>query len=291
MAHAELLRDSLVFGEGPRWHDDRLWYSDFGTRLVMTLDLDGHAEPVVEVPGRPSGLGWLPDGRLLVVSMEDRRVLRLDPGGLVPHAELAHIATWHCNDMLVDARGRAYVGNFGVDYRAWIAEHGVAALRDPGLPPTVVARVDPHGAVHVAAGDLRFPNGMVVTPDGGTLIVAETFGARLTAFDVAADGSLSNRRAWARIPRSSPDGICLDAAGAVWVANAIAPECLRVAEGGEILERVETSQRCFACMLGGPDRRTLFMLTAPVDDLERGRELRGGKIEVTQVEAPGAGWP
>lgn len=277
--------DGLSFGEGPRWHDGRLWFSDFYRHAVFAASLDGDVEEIVRVPAQPSGLGWLPDGRLLLVSMTDRRLLRLEPNGLVEHADLSGIATFHCNDMVVDGAGRAYVGNFGFDY---------AAARESGgtVTPTaaVLARVDPDGSVHAAAEGMMFPNGSVITPDGDTLIVAETFSSRLTAFTIGADGTLSNRRGWAELPGVAPDGICLDAEGAVWVANARAPECVRVGEGGAILDRVVTSQLCFACALGGADGRTLYLITAPASGASVANR-RDGKVERVEVDAPHAGWP
>jgi sugar lactone lactonase YvrE len=251
-------------------HDDR----------VLTVDLAGHREMVVEVPGQPSGLGWLPDGRLLVVSMTDRRLLRLDSTGLSVVADLSGIATFHCNDMVVDAQGRAYVGNFGYDFES-------------GSPPrsAVLALVLPDGSVHVAADDLAFPNGAVITPDGRTLIVAESFGARLTAFDVAPDGRLGLRRVWAALQGAVPDGICLDAEGAIWVASPLSKEVLRVREGGDVAERIPTATQAIACMLGGADRRTLFVLTAQSFHRDECRAQRDARIEVVEVEVPGAGWP
>jgi sugar lactone lactonase YvrE len=208
MSHPEILVDGLRFPEGPRWYDGRLWFSDMHSQQVLAVDLDGKTETIVVVPQDPSGLGWLPDGRLLVVSMQDRRLLRLDPGGLVEVADLSELASFHCNDMVVDEKGRAYVGNFGFDL------HGGQSPM-----PTGLVLVAPDGSSRVVAEDLRFPNGTVITPDGRTLIVGETFGGCLTAFDVAEDGSLSGRREWARMDKAVPDGICLDAEGAIWVAS------------------------------------------------------------------------
>jgi sugar lactone lactonase YvrE len=247
---------------------------------VTTVGLDGRARRIVEVPAAPSGLGWLPDGRLLVVSMEDRRLLRLDPGGLTEVADLSRFATFHCNDMVVDAQGRAYVGNFGFDLYA-------------GVPHTtaVITLVLPNGAMRAAAEGLEFPNGTVITPDGKTLIVGESFGARLTAFDVATDGTLTNRRVWAPLQSAVPDGICLDAEGAIWVASPISSEVLRVLEGGTVTHRVPIEKQAFACMLGGPQRRHLFVCTASSGDPSVCRERRDGRIEVIEVEVPGAGLP
>ena len=211
-----VLREGLYFGECPRWHDGRLWYSDFYDHAVHALAPDGADERVVEVPGQPAGLGWMPDGSLLIVSMLDRRVLRLGlDGALAEHADLREWAPFHCNDMVVDAAGRAYVGNFGYDVFALLAGEPVEPR------PTVLIRIDPDGQVSVAADDLEFPNGTVITPDGRRLIVAESGGLRLSAFDISADGELSNRRVWADLEphQIRPDGICLDASGAVWVAS------------------------------------------------------------------------
>ena len=212
----------LAFPESPRWHDGALWFSDFYTRRVNRATPDGRVEMVVEVPGQPSGLGWLPDGRLLVVSMNDRRLLRLDDGALTVVADLSALAPAPCNDMLVDAQGRAYIGNFGFDLQA----------RAP-FASTSLIMVTPDAAARVVAKDMHFPNGTVLTPDGRTLIVGESYGQRLTAFDVRADGSLANRRVWAQLHGKGvgPDGICLDAEGAIWLASPVTREVLRVREG------------------------------------------------------------
>ena len=286
MRKAEVYATGLKFGECPRWHGDKLWVSDFHRHLVFTVDSIGRLEPIVEVPNQPSGLGWLPDGRLLVVSMLDRKVMRLDPEGLVEHADLSSIATFHCNDMVVDEQGRAYVGNFGFDINDYVRRNDPEfSLVDPNLVTASIARVDPDGTVTIVTPGLRFPNGTVITPDGSTLIVAETCGGRLTAFDIAPDGGLSNRRVWAPLGEVPPDGICLDAEGCVWVAIPIHNECVRVAEGGEVVDRVKTSAQCYACTLGGPDRRTLFMTVNFRD------EERHGQIEAVRVDVPGAGLP
>jgi sugar lactone lactonase YvrE len=281
MAHdRRVVVDGLGFAEGPRWREDRLWFSDMGTGWVCAVDLDGKVEQVVEVPGRPSGLGWLPDGDLLVVSMGERRLLRYAGSGLTEHASLAELVSHDCNDMVVDGRGRAYVGNAGFDLR-----------ERPLQPrPAEVVLVMPDGAARVVDREVVFPNGSVVTADGATLIVAETFGRRLTAFDIADDGSLANRRSFAELPEASPDGICLDAEGAVWVADASGNGCLRVREGGEIVDRIDTGRGCFACMLGGSDRRTLLLITAEGFSGEAMRR-RTAAIEGVEVDVPGAGWP
>ena len=257
---------------------------------MKSVDGSGLVRTELELDDQPSGLGWLPDGRLLVVGMHRRQLLRTDPDGIKLHADLSAVAAYHTNDMVVDAQGRAYVGNFGFALDEALAERGVDGVL-ASHPTARLARVDPDGSVHVAAGDLHFPNGCVITPDGRTLIIAETLGLRLTAFDVAPDGTLSNRRVWATVGMRAPDGICLDANGHVWIANAIAPECVLVAPGGGIVATVATGQPCFACMLGGDDRRTLFMLTAPSSVAAIVSKQREGRIVTTRVDAPGAGLP
>jgi sugar lactone lactonase YvrE len=273
----------LAFPESPRWHEGRLWFSDFYARRVGSVAEDGRVESVCEVPGQPSGLGWLPDGRLLVVSMNDRRLLRLDAGVLAEVADLSTFAAGPCNDMLVDAQGRAYVGNFGFDLHA----------RAP-FATTDLVMVTPQGTVQVAARDMHFPNGTVLTPDGRTLIVAESYGQRLTAFDVGADGSLAARRVWAQLDGRGvgPDGICLDAEGAIWLASPVSREVLRVREGGAITDRFATDGQAVACMLGGADRRTLFVLTGRVMTTpEQSLAERSGAIWTLRVPVPGAGLP
>ena len=290
MTKARILASGLHFGEGPRWHEGRLWFSDFYDHAVKSVDVSGGLRTELEIDDQPSGLGWLPDGRLLVVGMHRRHVLRVDPDGVRVHADLSAIATCHANDMVVDRHGRAYVGNFGFHLDEALKARGVEGVI-ADHPTARLARVDPDGRVHLAAEDLHFPNGCVITPDGGTLIVAETLGMRLSAFDIGPDGSLSNRRVWALLGRRAPDGICLDADGHVWVANAIAPECVLVAPGGEVIATVETSQPCFACMLGGPQRRVLFMMTAPSSMAEIVSASRQGRIESTEVAVAGVGSP
>ncbi|RKT53349.1 SMP-30/gluconolactonase/LRE family protein [Saccharothrix australiensis] len=290
MADTTVLREGLRFGEGPRHGPDgRLYYSDFYDHEVRALDLDTGDETVVcTVPEQPSGLGWLPDGRLLVVSMKDRSVLRLEGGALVPHADLGGIATFHANDMLVDRAGRAYVGNFGFDLHALLAEGGEQRLLEPGwtAPGTPLALVRPDGTVSTAAEDLKFPNGMGFLGNRQegrpTLVVAETLAFALTAFDVADDGTLSNRRAWASLRDHyiAPDGIATDDEGGVWVAPALQPYAFRVVEGGEITRRVETSQVCFAVALVG-DR--LVCCTAPTSQPEVVAADRLGRLEVVRL--------
>jgi len=285
-----LLADGIQFGEGPRWRNGRLWFSDFYAHQVKSVSLAGDVRIEVELEDQPSGLGWLPDGSLLIVSMVKRQLLRRSADGrLAVHADLGAVADWHCNDMVVDGAGRAYVGNFGFDLEAAIAARGVdGALAD--APTARLALVMPDGEVRVAASDMHFPNGSVITPDGRTLIVAETLAAQLTAFDVGAEGALSNRRVWAPTGGRPPDGIALDAAGAIWIANPMAGECVRIAEGGEVLDVIDTGQACYACMLGGDDGRTLFMLTAAALGAPPSPGPTG-KVIVATVDAGHAGLP
>ena len=274
--------DGLAFGEGPRWRDDRLWFSDFYRHQVMTVTADGTSEVMVEVPQQPSGLGWLPNGDLLIVSMLDRRLLRWDGNTTSVHADLSAQVSSPCNDMVVDDVGRSYVGNFGFNF-----ELGEKAT------DTTVMVVEPNGDVSVGATDMAFPNGTIITPDGATLIIGESMGNRLTAFDRNIEtGTLSNRRVWADLESNIPDGICLDAEGAVWVADPRNGQVLRVLEGGEITDRISCGEgrNAFACMLGGQDRRTLFVITN-IGSGPKAATTRNGRVEVVEVDVPGAGLP
>lgn len=276
----------LDFGEGPRWHDDRLWYSDFHQHTVSAVTEGGTPEVMVTLDGQPSGLGWLPDGRLLLVSMLDHRVLRREHDGtLVVHADLSDLATGPCNDMVVATDGTAYVGNFGSDLEAGEP----VAFAD-------LVRVSPTGDVSVAATRLSFPNGSVIFPDEETLVVGETFGHRFTAFTIQPDGTLADRRLWASVGDVSPDGCALDADGGIWVADATAGDrrhpgsVVRVVEGGEITDRVATPHTAYACALGGRDGTTLFVVTAPSTRHQvsgRGK----GAIWSRRVDVPHAGRP
>ena len=275
------LIQGLAFAEAPRWHKGELWFSDFYTRQVMRVDREGRAHVVVDVLNQPSGLGWLPDGRLLVVSMVDRKLMRLDPSGLTQVADLSSLAAFHCNDMVVDAKGRAYVGNFGFDL-----------FTQPVVPKsTVLTMVEPDGTISIAAEDMQFPNGTVITPDGKTMIIGETFARRLTAFDIAADGALSNRRVWAELDKVAPDGICLDAEGAVWVASPRSNEFIRVLEGGVITRRIPVSNQGIACALGGEDGKRLFMVIGRVKGRDEAMATRAGRIEYVDVDVPAAAAP
>jgi sugar lactone lactonase YvrE len=296
MRSVKELAGGFAFTEAPRWRDGRLYFVDQHGHRVYAAAMDGALEVLAEVPQRPSGLGFLPDGRLLIVSMRDRKVMRREfDGTLTVHADLSALAAFDVNDMIVGADGRAWVGNFGFDL------HGGAAQR-----ATVLICVEPDGSSRVAADGLGFPNGMVLTPDGHTLIVAETFMNRLSAFDVK-DGTLGEQRTWAAFgpaPRSTntevilqtaevvPDGICLDAEGAVWIADVPHGRFLRVAEGGRILEELETPGTMpFACMLGGEDGRTLFACVAPTFHEAEVKLNRRSSILMTRVDVPHAGLP
>jgi sugar lactone lactonase YvrE len=287
-ATAEPFLSGLYFGECPRWRDGRLWYSDFFDHAVFSVSPEGERRIEVEFDGEPAGLGWLPDGRLLINSRLDRAVFRREHDGtLVRHGDLTPWATWHANDMVVASNGQAYAGNFGFD---------LDGLYDGTVEPSAIAstslvRVDPDGTSCEAAADIAFPNGTVLADDERTLIIAESMGQQLSAFDRQPDGSLTGRRVWAALPGIAPDGICLCADGTVWVANAMGSECVRVAEGGDIVERVVTSQGCFACMLGGDDRLTLYLVTAASSDAAKARAERNGALEQIRTTVPGAGLP
>ncbi len=283
MPEPQTLVDGLVIGESPRWHDGRLWFSHWGGQEVIAVDLDGKAEVVTGVSTTiPFSIDWLPDGRLLIVSGPEGLLLRMEPdGSLVTHADLTGLSGHGWNEIVVDGRGNAYVNGVGFDLMAG-AE----------FAPGIVAVVTPDGSVRQVADGVAFPNGMAVTPDNSTLILAESYGKRLTAFDIAADGSLANRRLWADLQDGVPDGICVDAEGAVWYADVPHQRCVRVREGGEVLQMIELDRACFACTLGGPDGTTLFLLAA---------QWRGpanmfdgpptGQVLTVQAPAAGAGWP
>jgi sugar lactone lactonase YvrE len=285
------------FGEGLRWHDDRLWYSDFFHDAVFAVDAHGARERVCDVPGQPSGLGWLPDGRLLVVSMLEERIYRLERDGtLAVHADISHLAT-HCNDMVVRGDGTAYVGHFGFDFFAGadggppqpligLDADGRTWVAVDRIEPSSIVGVTPQGDSWVAAGGLLFPNGCVVTPDGSTLVVAETVGQKLVAFPIAPDGALSGAERWTWA--EAPDGCAIDAEGAIWYADATRGRVVRVLEGGAVTTTVETPLRAFACALGGDRGSTLFVMCAPGTGAS---ELRGkglGVIVAVDVDVPGA---
>ena len=281
MPQLHTLLVGLAYGESPRWHDGRLWFSDFGAQEVVAVDLSGNKEVIARISGTPMGLGFLPDGRLLIVSMRDGLLLRREQDGrIVTHANLSSLSRSPWNDMVVDGRGNAYIGNMGFDFPAGEFAPGILAL------------VTPDGEVRQVADGFAFPNGMVVTPDNKTLILAESYAHRLTAFDIEEDGNLSNRRVWADLGGDSPDGICLDAEHAVWYADVGTRRCVRVRQGGEVLQTVDLDRGCFACMLGGVDKRTLFLMAAEYPPTSWGPEAkRSGQVLTTPAPAPGVGWP
>jgi sugar lactone lactonase YvrE len=269
--------EGIVFGESPRWHDGRLWFSDWGAGEVIALDSDGSHEVVVTVPSLMC-IDFLPDGRLLVVDSAEHRLLRREPdGSLVLHADLSDVSEKPWNDIVVDDQGNAYVNTIGFDFP------------DGEFAPGLVVLVTPEGNVHPVADDLAFPNGMAITPDGATLIVAESYANRLTAYDIGGDGDLSNRRAWAETPGDHPDGICIDSEGAVWYADVGNQHCVRVREGGEILETVDLDRGAFACVLSRGEDPQLFVVgqtwSGP-DSLEP-----SGRVVAFPAPAPGAGKP
>lgn len=273
--------DNFVFLEGPRWRGNRLWTSDMYGRKVYTLTMSGEREVVVEVPEKPSGIGFLPDGTPLIVSMHDRKIMKLAGGKLVLHADISGLAATEINDMVVDKKGNAYVGNIGFNL-----------FKGEKFKSTNFILVTADGKAREVANDLAVPNGPVVTPDGKTLIVAESWAKRLTAFDIQADGGLANRRVFAELGDSAPDGICLDAEGAVWVACFNQDNFIRVLEGGEVTHRVKVVDRFpVACTLGGPDGRTLFGLTYQGSIKDIGSGKAASRIEIATVDVPASGSP
>ena len=283
MTKLRTLMTDIAFGESPRWHDGRLWFSDWGAQEVVAVDPEGHSEVIVGVdfPSFPMCIDFLPDERLLIVSGRDRLLLRREPdGSLVTHADLSSLSSHPWNDIVVDGRGNAYINNAGFEF--------------PGgeFAPGTIAVLTPAGPAREVADGIAFPNGMAVTPDNSTLICAESYGKRLTAFDIAADGGLSNRRVWADLGDGVPDGICVDAEDAVWYGDVPNKRCVRVSEGGEVLQTLELDRGCFACTLGGTDNSTLFIVgqewSGPAN--MQGGE-RTGQLLTAQAPAPGAGWP
>jgi sugar lactone lactonase YvrE len=289
---SRILRGGLSFGEGPRWRDGRLWYSDFYRFAIYSTDAQGSEERLEhEVPGQPSGLGWLPDGDLLVVSMTDHRVLRVHQGVASLFCDISEYCGFWANDMVVSASGVSYVGNFGFDLDVMLRDEGAEAMMASPPPTTNLVVINPEGAVIQVVPDMAFPNGSVITPNGKTLIIGETMTFRLSAFDINPDGTLDNRRIWAQLDFVATDGMCLDVEGQIWLANALTNKCLRVKEGGEITGVVETSQTAYACMLGGADRKTLYVLSSPTSDRFKIATSTAGKIEAIEVAVAGAGLP
>ncbi len=280
MPEPNVLITGLALGESPRWHDGRLWFSDWVAHELIAADPEGNREVIIDVAGLPFCFDWLPDGRLLIVSNCDgRRLLRRDPdGSLVTHADLASVSDYSWNEVVVDGRGNAYVNCICFDM-----------MGGEKFRPGVIALVTPEGSVRQVADGIAFPNGMVVTADGSTLIVAESYARQLTAFDIGADGSLSSRRVWAAL-EGHPDGICLDAESAVWCAAMTS--CVRVREGGKVLQTVKLDRSCFACMLGGTDGRTLYMMAAEWAGPEgMSAERRTGQVVTITAPAAHAGRP
>jgi sugar lactone lactonase YvrE len=281
MSELETLMTGLSLGESPRWHDDRLWFSNWVAQELVAVDLEGSSEVILRMPSFPFSIDWLPDGPLLIVSGREGLLLRMEPdGSLVTHADLTGLSRHPWNEIVVDGRGNTYLNNTGFDF--------------PGgeFAPGTLALVASDGSVRQVADGVAFPNGMAVTPDNSTLIVAESYASRLTAFDIAADGSLSNGRAWADLDGGVPDGICIDAENAVWYGDVPNKRCVRVREGGEVLQTIDLDRGCFACMLGGLDNRTLFMMAAEWGgpaSMTDGAPT--GQVLTAEAPAPGAGWP
>jgi len=277
-----VIAEGFAFLEGPRWRDNSLYFSDMHNEAVFRWSEADGVVKIVDVPARPSGLGWDPQGRLLIVSMEDRCLLRWDGRTLETVADLSSIATFDTNDMVVDARGGAYIGNFGSSI-----ESDEVIFPDPAK----LVYVSPSGEPRAVADDLLFPNGSVLTPDGKTLVVAETYAGRLTAFSIREDGGLEKRRVWADMTGRAPDGCCLDAEGAIWVASPTTRDFVRVREGGEVLDRIEVDRMAIACALGGADGRSLFLLTSATTKYDEARKARSAQIQEHRVEVPGGNSP
>lgn len=287
----EILLEGLAFPEGPRWHDNALWFTDQHARRVYrvaNINAEANTEIVIETEDLPGGLGWLSDGSLLVVYMTRRQVMRLHEGELTLYADLYEKADFHCNDMVVDAHDRVYVGNFGFDL------HGGGAQQT-----TQLVMIDADRQVSRLNGELLFPNGCVIPPQqdrqgqlaNDQLIVAETFAHRLTAFTLTASGALDNRQTWAELGDLTPDGICLDHSGAIWLASPGTGELIRVAPGGQHLDSCQTVGTPYACMLGGEDRRSLYVCSSETDDPATAAQRKTGRIEQVRVKQPGVGLP
>ncbi|HEV7277973.1 MAG TPA: SMP-30/gluconolactonase/LRE family protein [Devosiaceae bacterium] len=290
MREVKTLMTGIHMGECARWHDGRLWFADWVGEKLYTLDAGGKSEVVAEIASLPFSIDWLPDGRLMVVNARENKLQRREPdGSFVTHAGLGILSPFGCNEIVVDGRGNVYVNNVNLSLGSGMME-AYQDFQQAGARPGFVALLTPDGALRRVAEGLAFPNGMAITPDGGTLIVAESFSADLTAFDIAADGSLSNRRLWAHIEGQGGDGICMDAEGAVWASSG--PRCVRLREGGEVLDEVRVDRMCFSCMLGGADGRTLFIVANDWTG-----EVAGpggeptGRIYAAEVEVPHAGYP
>ncbi len=283
MSDVQVLLNGRVFGEQPRWHEDRLWFSDWGTQEVVAVDLDGNSEVMLKGRSFPLCVDWLPDGRLLVVSAGDGLLLRQErDGSLATHGDMRTASDPPAiNELVVGRGGHAYVNGGGFDMRA-----------GQEFAPGIVALIAPDGSARQVADGLAFPNGMLIMPDDRTLIVAESYAKRLTAFDIADDGGLSNRRVWAELGDGVPDGICADAENAVWYADVPNKRCVRVREGGEVLQTVELDRGCFACALGGADGRTLFMVAQAWNGpASMFQGPRSGQVLTMHAPAPAGGRP
>jgi len=273
-SEVKMLLTGLAMGESPRWHEGRLWLSDWGAQEVIAVGPDGRKEVVVSTTfGLPFCIDWLPDGRLLIVSGRESRIVRREPdGSLITHVDLRHISQQGWNEIVVDGRGHTYV-NGG---------------------PGIIALITPDCSARQVADGIAFPNGMAVTPDNKTLIIAESHGKRLTAFEIAPDGGLSHRRVWADLGDGVPDGISIDADNAVWYADVPNQRCVRVREGGEVLQEINLDRGCFACMLGGPENKTLFLVATEwrgMDKIFEVAQARTGQVLTTEAPVPRAGWP
>jgi sugar lactone lactonase YvrE len=276
-----VLLTGLGIPESPRWHDDRLWFCNWLKQEIVAVDPHGRSEVILRVPTNiPFSIDWLPDGRLLIVSGQERLLLRREPDGtLATHADLRSLSDKGCNEIVVDGRGNIYVNGGGLD-RPGVKKSGIIIL------------ITPDGSVRQVADDIAFPNGMVVTSDNSTLIIAESYGKKLIAFDIGADGSLSNRRVWADLNDGVPDGLCIDAENAVWYADVPNKRCVRVREGGEVLDTINVDRGCFACMLGGPARKTLFIVAAQWYGFDKMNESVGaGQVLTAAASVQRAGWP
>lgn len=276
----QVFMTGLAFGESPRWHDGRLWFSNWGAQEIIAVDPKGKSEVVVRLPfpSFPFSIDWLPDGRLLIISSSDQPLVRRESdGSLVPHTDLSR----GFNEIVVDGRGNAYINGAGFN-----------PLAGEKFAPGIITLVTPDGSAKQVAEGIAFPNGMVITPDTSTLIVADSYGKKLTAFDISDDGGLSKQRVWADLGEGTPDGICIDAEGAVWYADVPNKRCVRVREGGEVLQIVELDRGCFACMLGGADGKTLFIMAAEWYGMENMIGApRTGQVVTTKAPAPHAGRP
>ena len=274
----QTLVTGLSFGESPRWHESRLWFSDWGTQEIIAVNLEGQRDVIAHVPAVPCCIDFLPDGRLLMVV--GQQLLAMEPdGSLGTYADLTGLSSYAWNDVVVDGRGNTYVNNIGFDFP------------DGDFAPGSIAIVTPDGTRQLVASGLAFPNGMAVTPDNMTLIVAESYGKKLTAFTIHSDGSLSNQRIWADLGDGVPDGICLDATNAVWYGDVPNKRCVRVGEGGDILQTINLDRGCFACTLGGTNNRTLFMVATEWGDAVSTEDgARTGQVLSVEVTTPGAGW-